>query len=137
MMAGVIHDDQFARDAMDALDAVWMSGDVPAILDHFESDVVFFGSGDGEQAVGHDELREMLRMLSPHAEGGTFTPEWESLTGDRVGDIGSIRGVGRVRSSGTLKKFDGTAYRVTGVLVLRDGTWRWKVYHGSEPGSWE
>ena len=33
MMAGVIHDDHFATHAMDALDAVWMSGDVPAILD--------------------------------------------------------------------------------------------------------
>lgn len=137
MMVGVALDDDFARDAMKALDDVWMSGDVTAILACFEPDVVFFGSGDGEQAVGHAGLEAMLRMLSPHADGGTFTIEWESLTGDRLGDIGFVRGVGRVRSSGTLAKFDGTPYRVTGALVRRDGAWRWKVYHGSEPASWD
>ena len=50
-------------------------------------------------------------------------------------DPAELRGR-RVRASGSLERFDGTVYRVTGVLVQRDGTWRWKVYHGSEPGSW-
>jgi ketosteroid isomerase-like protein len=137
MMDGVARDDDFAREAMKALDDVWMSGDVAAILDCFEPDVVFFGSGDGEEAVGHAGLEAMLGALSPHTEGGTFTIQWDSLTGERLDDVGLIRGVGRVHSSGTLQKFDGTPYRVTGVLVHRDGAWRWKVYHGSEPGSWE
>jgi hypothetical protein len=41
-----------------------------------------------------------------------------------------------VRSSGALEKVNGNVYRVTGVLVQRDGVWRWKGYHGSEPASW-
>ena len=121
---------------MEALDAVWMSRAVPAILERFEADAVFFGSGEGEQAVGHNELRAMLEMLSPHAEGGAFTIEWDTLSGERLGDVGLLHGLGRVRSSGTLSKFDGTAYRVTGMLIRRDGQWRWKVYHGSEPAPW-
>jgi len=121
---------------MAALDAVWLGGDAAAILDCFEYDVVFFGSGDGEQAVGHDGLRAMLARLSPLAEGSTFTIDWDSLTGERLGSIALLSGVGHVRSSGALAKFNGNVYRVTGVLVQRDGTWRWKAYHGSEPASW-
>jgi len=63
MIVGMARDDHLAKNAMDALDAVWMSGDVPAIMDCFEPDLVFFGSGDGEEAVGHTELEAMLGML--------------------------------------------------------------------------
>lgn len=136
MMVGMARDDHLAKDAMDALDAVWMSGDVPAILDCFEPDLVFFGSGDGEEAVGHTELAAMLEMLAPPAESGTFRVDWDALTAERLADFALVRGVGRVRSSGFLARFDGTAYRVTGILIRRDGTWRWRVYHGSEPASW-
>ena len=102
----------------------------------FEPDLVFFGSGEGEQAIGYDGLKAMLAKLSPLAEGATFTIKWDSLAGERLGGVGLISGVGHVRASGSLERFDGTVYRVTGVLVRRDGNWRWKVYHGSEPGSW-
>lgn len=132
----MVRDDQFAADAVAALDAVWLSGDASAILECFEPDLVFVGSGEGEQAVGRDGLRAMLETLAPHATGGTFTIEWDSLTGERLGDIGLVWGVGRVRSSGSLTRFDGRPYRLTGVLVRSAGSWRWKVYHGSEPGSW-
>jgi ketosteroid isomerase-like protein len=133
----MVRDDQFAKDAVTALDAVWGGGDVAAILECFEPDLVFFGSGGGEEAIGYDGLKAMLETLAPHAEGGTFTIEWDSLAGERLGDVGVISGVGRVRSSGSLERFDGTAYRLSGVLVHRGGNWRWKVYHGSEPASWE
>jgi ketosteroid isomerase-like protein len=59
----MVRDDQFARDVMASLDAVWLGGDVAAILDCFEPDLVFFGSGEGEQAVGHDGLKAMLAQL--------------------------------------------------------------------------
>jgi len=38
---------------MAALDAVWLGRDIEAILDCFEPDLVFFGSGEGEQAIGY------------------------------------------------------------------------------------
>jgi len=136
MMGAMARDSHLAKDAMDALDAVWLSGDVPAILDCFEPELVFFGSGEGEEAVGHTELEAMLEMLAAHAEGGTFRIDWDSLTAERLGDFALVRGVGRVRSSGSMARFDGSAYRVTGILVRRDETWRWRVYHGSEPASW-
>jgi hypothetical protein len=78
----------------------------------------------------------MLEMLAPHAEGSLFAIGWDSLTGERLGDAVLVRGVGRVKSSGTLEKFDGTEYRLTGVLVRRGGRWWWRVYHGSEPAAW-
>ena len=67
MMGAMARDSHLAKDAMDALDAVWLSGDVPAILDCFEPELVFFGSGEGEEAVGHTELEAMLEMLAAHA----------------------------------------------------------------------
>jgi uncharacterized protein (TIGR02246 family) len=133
----VVRDDRLARSAVDALDAAWESGDVEAILDCFDPDLVFFGSGDGEEAVGRDGLRTLLGLLAPRIEGGRFTIEWDSLRADRLGDVAVISGIGRIRSSGTLSRFDRTPYRLTGVIVERDGRWRWKVYHGSEPGSWD
>jgi hypothetical protein len=50
----VVRDDRFAEDAVAALDAVWSGGDVAAILECFEPDLVFVGSGEGEEAVGYD-----------------------------------------------------------------------------------
>lgn len=68
--------------------------------------------------------------------GRIFAFEWDSVGWERLGEIALICGIGRVRSSGLLERFDGTQYRLTGVLVRSDGRWRWKVYYGSEPGSW-
>jgi RimJ/RimL family protein N-acetyltransferase len=101
----VVRDDDLARGAIKALDDVWMTGDAAAILDCFEPDVVFFGSGDGEQAVGHAELEAMLEMLAPHAEGSELAIQWESLSGERVDDAGRrpgeiLRHAGEVQRDG-------------------------------------
>jgi hypothetical protein len=101
----------------------------------FTPDLLFVGSGEGEQAVGYDGLKAMLERLAPRRGRHVL---------DRVGTrwLGNdsarsrLSRVGRVRSTGSLERFDGTAYRLTGVLVRRDGAWLWKVYHGSEPSCW-
>jgi hypothetical protein len=128
--------DPFIQAAFDGLDAALggAPGAVEAMLEH---DVVFIGSGDGEEAVGLDAFQSMRDRLTAHAEGGTFDIAWESASHEVVGDIAVIHAFGTVRAGGSMARFDGTRYRMTGVLRRRDGVWRWAAYHGSEPGAWE
>jgi ketosteroid isomerase-like protein len=125
-----------ARSAMDWLDEA-LSGKPDAIEQRLEPDVVFIGSGDGEEAVGVDAFRAMLEPLRNLVGDGTFGIDWDSFKSERAGDIILVSAFGQARATGSMARFDGTRYRMTGVLVKRDGVWRWKAYHGSEPGSWD
>ena len=79
----------------------------------------------------------MRDRLSAHAEGGTFDIEWASASHEVIGDMAVIHAFGTVRAGGSMARFDGTRYRMTGTLCRRDGAWRWVAYHGSGPDAWE
>ena len=79
----------------------------------------------------------MRDRLSAHAEGGTFDIEWASASHEVIGDMAVMQAFGTVRAGGSMARFDGTRYRMTGTLRRRNGAWRWVAYHGSEPGAWE
>ena len=125
-----------ARSAMDWLNDA-LSGNPDAIERRLEPDVVFIGSGAGEEAVGVDAFRAMLEPLWNLAGDGTFTIDWDSFEAEQRGDIILVTAFGQAQATGPMARFDGTRYRMTGVLVERDGVWRWKACHGSEPGSWD
>ncbi|HET7380791.1 MAG TPA: nuclear transport factor 2 family protein [Gaiellales bacterium] len=128
--------DPFIQAAFDGLDAA-LAGAPNAVEAKLDPNIVFIGSGEGEEAVGHDALRAMLQWLSEKASGGTFEIDWESAAHEVIGDIAVIHAFGTVRAAGSMARFDGTRYRMTGTLRRRDGAWRWVAYHGSEPGAWE
>lgn len=127
--------ERVARAAWAALDA-GLSGDPDAAARCLEPDVVFLGSGEGEEAVGIEAIGPMLAAIGPHAAGGTFDVAWDELDARVEGDLAFVTGFGTTRATGSMAKFDGTRYRLTGVLVRRDGDWRWWSFHGSEPSGW-
>ena len=124
------------RDALGALDSAFERRDLKAILDLCTNDVVFIGSGEGEEAVGREGVVEMLASLAPHADGVEFTVAWDSVDVDVRADVALLVAWG----TGTLVTPRRTAtmrYRLTGVLLLHsDGRWLWRVHHGSEPAAW-
>lgn len=126
---------EIARAAWAALDE-GLSGDPDAAARHLEPDVVFLGSGEDEEAVGIEAIGPMLARLTPRAAGGTFDVEWDELDARIEGDLAFVTGFGTTRATGSMAKFDGTRYRLTGVLIRRDGDWRWRSFHGSEPSGW-
>jgi uncharacterized protein (TIGR02246 family) len=131
----VVDDEAAVRDALVALDAAFERRDVDAVLDLCTDDVVFIGSGEGEEAVGRDALVAMLAVLTPHAEGAEFTLVWDSVDVDVLGDVALLVAWGKATLV-TLRRTATTRYRLTGVLQRSEGRWRWRVHHGSEGAAW-
>jgi uncharacterized protein (TIGR02246 family) len=121
--------------ALEALDAAFEERDLPAILDLCSEDVVFIGSGAGEEAVGRDRLVDMFSAIAPQADGVEFSVGWESVHADVVGDVAILVawGIGRLVSP---RRTAEMRYRLTGLLLRQDGRWLWRIHHGSEPASW-
>ncbi len=129
------HDEDAVRDALAALDEAFDRRDLAGILDLCTEDVVFIGSGAGEEAVGRDKIGPMFDALAPHLEDLEFSVAWESVDVEIHGDVALMHAVGSATLI-TARRNDVLRYRMTGVLVRDGGHWRWRVFHGSEPGSW-
>lgn len=125
-------DELAARDALRALDEAFALSDPDAVLGLCTDDIVFIGSGDGEEAVGHKGLVEMLTRLADRAEGTELTVAWGAVDADVRGDIAFLAawGTARLATPGRNREL---RYRLTGVLVRTGDRWLWRVYHGSEP----
>jgi uncharacterized protein (TIGR02246 family) len=131
----VVSDADAVRDALAALDEAFARGDVQTVLSLCTDDVVFIGSGEGEEAVGRDAIGPMFRALAPQLEGMTFSLAWESVEVNVVGDVALVYARGPATLV-TSRRRDSFEYRLTGVLLRDGGRWRWRVHHGSEPGAW-
>jgi uncharacterized protein (TIGR02246 family) len=128
-------DRQAVRDALASLDDAFDGHDLEAMLELCTEDVVFIGSGEGEEAVGRDAIGPMFDALAPRLERLTFSLEWESVDIDVLGEVAlvSARGLAHLM---TPSRNDTIRYRLTGVLVRTADGWRWRIYHGSEPAAW-
>lgn len=128
-------DEEAVRDAIRALDEAFEHRDIQAALKLCTEDVVFIGSGEGEEAEGRGAIVPMFSALAPHLEGAEFAVAWESVDVQLLGDVALIycSGPAKLLTSNRDATF---RYRLTGVLVRKDGRWLWRVHHGSEPGAW-
>lgn len=113
----------------------WDEGDQDRVLALCPQDVVFIGSGEGEDAQGRRGLVTMVEALQSHADGVEFTVDFTDTTIDILGDVALITARGAMALVGPRTHRQGP-YRLTAVLVRREGSWRWKSHHGSEPISW-
>ena len=128
-------DAEAVRYALTALDEAFERRGLQAALDLCTDDVVFIGSGEGEEAVGREALGRMLASLAAQLEGADFSLAWEGIDVDVLGDVAVLYAWGPAKLV-TARRNVSFRYRLTGVLVRSDGRWLWRVHHGSEPGAW-
>lgn len=128
-------DRQAVRDVLASLDEALDRHDLEAVLELCTDDVVFIGSGEGEEAVGREEVGPMFDALAPRLEGVTFALDWESVDIDVLGEVALVSAWGSAHLV-TQRRNDTIRYRLTGVLVRTAHGWRWRIHHASEPGAW-
>lgn len=124
------------RDTLRLLDDAFERWDLESVLDLCTEDVVFIGSGAGEEAVGREAIRPMFAALAPLVEDPfEWSLTWDSVGVDVLGDVALLLAWGTAGLV-TAHRRDTFRYRLTGVLVRVEDRWLWRVFHGSEPGSW-
>jgi uncharacterized protein (TIGR02246 family) len=123
------------RAAFDAFGAALDKGEIEEALSWCTEDVVFIGSGAGEEAVGRDAIPAMFAELAPHLEGLQFSLAWNSIDIDVLGDVAVVTAWGEAKLVSPDRN-DTLRYRLTGVLVRTADRWLWRIHHGSEPGAW-
>jgi uncharacterized protein (TIGR02246 family) len=122
-----------ADNALHGLVAALATHDPDEVLDVFTREGAVFGSDQGEEAVGRDELRAFFTALC--ASPDTISWTWEIRTAGHLGDVAWFV------ASGTcvFTHADGTAviaadpYRLSGVLRRTQGRWLFAVFNGSVP----
>ena len=116
-------------------DALWRLGRLmyerdPAMADEFVADAMLVGSEPGEIARGREAVRALVAGI--HARSYRVTWQWDSVDATVDGEIGWFFADGAVviEDAGEQRRL---AYRLAGVLQQVDNSWRWRLFHGSEP----
>ena len=92
-----------------------------------DDDITMWGSDEDERATGPEEVHALAR-------GGRRVAERARLSSGRTSACGVEGDVAWVNARGTLwVNGESSPYRVTAVLVRRDGSWLWHTHSGSEP----
>ena len=104
--------------------------DLRGTLELFVDDAAVFGSDEGEFARGRDDVREFLTAL--YAEPVTYGWTWDHPVAGRHGDV-----VWFVALSQVILEGEGAPppvpYRLSGVLRLVGGRWRFALFNGAQP----
>jgi ketosteroid isomerase-like protein len=123
-------------EAIRGLGAAFVTRDLAAFEALCTEDVVFIGSTEGEEAIGHGEaITRMWDAIGSRSEGVTFKLDWESVDVDVIGDLALVTGLGTA-TFGTPFRTAINRFRLTGVLQRSGDKWLWRVQHGSEPLPW-
>jgi ketosteroid isomerase-like protein len=91
-----------------------------------DDDITMWGSDEDERAFGQEEVRALMESVTGSPSELAF--EWEDKQVRTEGDVAWVNARGTLWVNG-----EGTMYRVTAVLVQRDGRWLWHTHSGSEP----
>ncbi len=93
-----------------------------------DPDCRLIGSEVGEEARGPDALRSFF--IEMFARPASFSVAWRSRRASINGDTAWFSALVDARMSTSDRS---GPYRMTGVLVRRQGRWLWQLYHGGEP----
>ncbi len=128
---GVVNDVVEAFDGL--IDALTRRRDADAAVALYatDDDVAFWGSTVDEIAFGPDAVAGVLREIARSPTGLTST--WEPHRVHVEGDVAWVNAVGEIRVENPGQEPRIAPYRITAVLVRRDGGWRWHTFSGSEP----
>jgi ketosteroid isomerase-like protein len=103
------------RDASGAI-ALWAADD----------DITMWGSDEDERATGPEEVHALVEAVA--ASPNKLGLEWEDKRVRIEGDVAWVNAQGMLWVNG-----ESSPYRVTAILVRRDGRWLWHTHSGSEP----
>lgn len=134
-MADLAADEAHVREVVRQFDEALDRQDLASALALCSKDIVFVGSGEGEQAVGHEAIIGMARTLAAQAADVEFTVTDSTLDVEVYGDVAVIASFGTANLRSPRGNRSG-AYRLTGILVREEGLWKWRIHHGSEPLRW-
>jgi ketosteroid isomerase-like protein len=107
--------------------------DVEGVVALFHGDAVVFGSEQGEQAIGAEELRAFLSRLfeRPHTYGWAG---WNPLLTGGDGDLIWFVSPSTVVLQDDAGREQEAPYRLSAVLELADdGRWLFRLFNGAEP----
>jgi uncharacterized protein (TIGR02246 family) len=121
--------------AFNALEAALEQQDIEAALACCTEDVVFIGSGEGEEAVGRAAIKEMVRTLGSETADTSFRIVWDDVEIELFGAVALLRAFGSATFTSP-RRTAAMRYRLTGVLTRVEERWLWHVHHGSEPAAW-
>lgn len=93
-----------------------------------DPDCALIGSEAGEAALGPAALRSFF--VGMFARPATFLVAWRSRRASINGDTAWFSAEVDARMSTSDRS---GSYRMTGILVRRQGRWLWQLYHGAEP----
>jgi ketosteroid isomerase-like protein len=99
-----------------------------ALLDDFADhpDTLLVGSEVGEVHRGRAGIAERLKAI--FAGPDTLAFSWREVEVSVHGHVAFLHAEGEAVIGAERRP-----YRLTGVLMLQDGLWRWRLFHGSEP----
>jgi ketosteroid isomerase-like protein len=104
--------------------------DLLGTLELFVDDAALFGSDEGEFARGRADLRTFLTTI--FAEPVTYGWTWEPPVAGRHGDVVWFVALAQVILEGEDAP-PPFAYRLSGVLLLGSGGWRFALFNGAQP----
>jgi ketosteroid isomerase-like protein len=119
--------------AFDALfEALLKRGDPHEGVSLFvDDDVVFWGSGREEHALGRAALADLFSRIVGFGEALSF--RWSHRQVHVEGDAAWVSAIGELSYDPPDGPAQNGPYRLTAVFVRRDGRWLWHTYSGSEP----
>lgn len=121
------------RGALERLNALLRARD-PELLAEFTAcaDMLLIGSEAEEIVEGRPGFEGFVHSL--FALPVTLGWEWSRVRVAREQDLAWVFARGEL----VIRDVEGERrkpYRMTGVLQRRDGRWRWRMFHGSEPAA--
>ena len=96
-----------------------------------DDDIWMSGSDLPELAIGHEAIAALHRHVA--SRPFTLTFSWDTRMVHREGDVAWVNAGGSLLVDYPDREPVTMHYRITAVLVRRDGAWRWHTFNGSEP----
>ncbi|HKF61152.1 MAG TPA: nuclear transport factor 2 family protein [Dongiaceae bacterium] len=128
------HDDHVREHVLAALDRLTGligAQDMAALHEFYPApDTVFIGSEAWEIIEGPVKLAEFFETICSQPD--RFSWSWRHRSVSSMGDVAWLYADGEFIRTGAEGE-DRTPYRVTGVLILVDGRWQWRQFHGAQP----
>jgi ketosteroid isomerase-like protein len=96
-----------------------------------DPDTVMWGSEQDERGTGPAEIAALHRGIANFA--GELSFRWHHRRAHVDHDVAWVNADGEVTVTPAGAAPRTSPYRLTAVLVRRDGEWRWHTFNGSEP----